>query len=158
MDEGQTRREFCGKVCRGVSLAAVGGALGAMLQSCGSSPSGPSSLHNLPIVSGADAAGAVVVTIDASSPLAAVGSVALVQSPSSLLLVAHTAQDTFNAMSAACTHAACTVSAYDGGQTFVCPCHGSEFDTSGKVVSGPARSALRQLHTQFSGNQLTVTA
>jgi Rieske Fe-S protein len=158
MDEdGQTRREFCTHVCRAVSLAAVGGALGSVLQSCGGNPTGPSSFQALPIVSARDAAGSVVVTIDSASALAAVGSVALVQSPSAFALVVHTAQDSFTAFTAMCTHSACTISGYDGGQTFVCPCHGSEFSANGQVVSGPARSALRQFRTQFADNVLTVT-
>jgi cytochrome b6-f complex iron-sulfur subunit len=46
-------------------------------------------------------------------------------------------------MSLVCTHLGCIVSATDGG--FLCPCHGSEFDKDGNVVSGPAPSALAWL-------------
>jgi len=159
-DEGPTRREFCGSVCWAASLAAIGGALGSALQGCGggTGTTGPSSLQSLPTVSGTDASGAIVVTIDAASPLAAVGSVALVRSASAMALVAHTGQDSFAAFSAICTHQTCTITGYDGSQTFVCPCHGSQFSTSGQVVSGPARSALRSLRALLTNNVLTITA
>jgi cytochrome b6-f complex iron-sulfur subunit len=40
---------------------------------------------------------------------------------------------------------------------FVCPSHGSQFDSSGRVVTGPAGNALQQYATQFSGNVLTIS-
>jgi cytochrome b6-f complex iron-sulfur subunit len=48
--------------------------------------------------------------------------------------------NSFRAASAICTHLGCTVNL--AGNGFHCPCHGSVFDPSGKVVSGPAPSAL----------------
>lgn len=156
MSEEQTRRQFC---TRAMSMAAFGGALGTILQGCGSgsNPTSAGSIQALPVVSGSDVSGGVVVNVGASSPLAAVGSAALVQTPRSLVLVAHTAQDSFTALSAACTHAACTIQGYEN-QTFVCTCHGSQFGTSGQVVSGPAFAPLTQYHTQFASGVLTITA
>jgi cytochrome b6-f complex iron-sulfur subunit len=48
--------------------------------------------------------------------------------------------NSFRAASAVCTHLGCTVNL--AGNGFHCPCHGSVFDKSGAVVSGPAPSAL----------------
>ncbi|SPE52854.1 Rieske (2Fe-2S) domain protein [Verrucomicrobia bacterium] len=48
--------------------------------------------------------------------------------------------NSFRAASAVCTHLGCTVNLAGGG--FHCPCHGSVFDTSGTVVSGPAPAGL----------------
>jgi cytochrome b6-f complex iron-sulfur subunit len=154
-DAGQTRRQFC---TRAVSVAAFGGVLGTILQGCGGgNPASPSSFQSLPVVSGSDVNGGVVVNVDAASPLAAVGSAALVQSPGALVLVAHTAQDSFTALSAMCTHAACTVQGWANGR-FVCPCHGSQFSTTGQVVNGPAFAPLRQYNAQFASGVLTITA
>ena len=44
------------------------------------------------------------------------------------------------ALSAVCTHLGCTVNL--AGDGFHCPCHGSVFDKSGAVVSGPAPTGL----------------
>lgn len=156
--EERTRRQFCVNVCHAASLAALGGGLAAVLQGCGSgsNPAGPGgSFQQLPIVNGTPGNGSVSVTVDSSSPLAAVGSTALLQSVAGNFLVAHTAQDTYVALTAMCTHQACTVSGVSNG-TYVCPCHGSQFTTSGRVVGGPAPAPLRQFQTQFGGNVLTV--
>ena len=48
--------------------------------------------------------------------------------------------NSFRAASAVCTHLGCTVNL--AGNGFHCPCHGSVFDQSGVVASGPAPSPL----------------
>jgi cytochrome b6-f complex iron-sulfur subunit len=48
--------------------------------------------------------------------------------------------NSFRAASAICTHLGCTVNL--SGDGFHCPCHGSVFDQSGRVVSGPAPAGL----------------
>jgi cytochrome b6-f complex iron-sulfur subunit len=153
MDE--TRRTFCANACRAASAVALGGALPPMFAACGGG-SGSSNAQNLPIISGSFVNPAITVAIDASSPLAAVGALALVTSPGGNVLVARTSATTFNALSSGCTHAACTVSGFSG-QVFVCPCHGSEFDISGRVVGGPAPSPLPAFRTSFVGTVLTIS-
>ena len=51
------------------------------------------------------------------------------------------AQGGFYAISLACTHLGCTVSATQGG--FTCPCHESEYAVDGKVLKGPASENLK---------------
>jgi cytochrome b6-f complex iron-sulfur subunit len=80
-----------------------------------------------------------------------------VRSSAGDVLVAHTAQGSFTALSALCTHQACEITGF-ANQSFVCPCHGSVFNTSGGVVSGPASAPLHQYQTQFSNNVLTISA
>jgi cytochrome b6-f complex iron-sulfur subunit len=48
------------------------------------------------------------------------------------------------AMSAVCTHLGCIARRQENGQ-FLCPCHGSKFTANGKVIAGPAPSALNWL-------------
>jgi cytochrome b6-f complex iron-sulfur subunit len=142
-----------------MGLAALGAT--ALLEACGgggpTSASGGINAPTLPRVSGTSAGGGIQVAIDASSPLVAPGSAALVTSPAGTLLVARTAGDTFSALTATCTHQGCTITEFQGS-TYVCPCHGSQFDTSGKVLSGPASRSLQQFHTQFANGVLTITA
>jgi cytochrome b6-f complex iron-sulfur subunit len=148
------RREFVTQAYQVVSLAT----LGSILQACSGNPSGPSSsAPSLTTVSGTVSAGAVNVTIDAASPLATVGGAALVQSSAGNFLVSRTAQDTFVALTAICTHEQCTVSGFQSSR-YVCPCHGSQYSTTGAVLQGPATRALSQFSTRFANNILTITA
>jgi cytochrome b6-f complex iron-sulfur subunit len=148
----RTRRTFCA----GAATLVLGGAFGSVFEGCGG-PTSPSNVSSLPTVGGTRVATGVTVTVDASSPLAAVGSAALVQSSAGDFLVARTAASTFTALTAICTHQTCTITGF-AGQDYVCPCHGSTFDTSGRVVGGPAPTALRQYPAQLSGTVLTITA
>jgi cytochrome b6-f complex iron-sulfur subunit len=156
----QSRREFCVAACHAASALAIG----SVLQSCGGgggNPAGPSGggtpAPALTVINVTPAGGAATLTVDGASPLAAVGSAAMVRTGSSGdLLVARTAQDTFSALTATCTHEACSINGFRS-PNFVCPCHGSQFSTSGQVINGPATRALRTYPTQFSGNTLTIT-
>jgi cytochrome b6-f complex iron-sulfur subunit len=48
--------------------------------------------------------------------------------------------NTFQCLSAVCTHLGCTVN--NTGSGYHCPCHGSLFDAQGKVKGGPAPRPL----------------
>lgn len=133
-------------------------ALAALAESCGGvggSGSGPSNISQLATVNGTASGSTVQVQIDSSSPLAAVGGAALVRSSSGLFLVARTGDQTFTALTSTCTHQTCTITGFDGSD-FVCPCHGSRFTTSGRVVNGPAPAPLRTFSTAFANNVLTI--
>ena len=147
-----TRREFCVRTCHAVSLLTIGAAFHA----CGGSPTSPSSAPALPTVSGTLVNRSLSIAIDASSPLAAVGGAATVQVSTGVYLIARTAQSTFTALTAICTHEGCTVSGF-ANSVYVCLCHGSEYSTSGAVVQGPASSPLRQFPTTFANNVVTVS-
>ena len=151
--DDQTRRTFC---AHAATLAVFGGVLGTILPGC-SSPTSPGNVPMLQAISGVRVSGGVTLTIDANSPLSAVGAAALVQSSIGDFLVAHTAQTVFVALSAICTHQTCTITGF-GNQSYVCPCHGSTFDTSGRVLGGPAPAPLHQYATQFANGVLTITA
>ena len=151
-----TRREFCASACH----AATAVALGSVLQSCGGGSSagpggGSTAAPPLTVVNGAVVAGAVTVGVDGGSPLAPVGGAALVRSTVGDFLVARTAQDSFTALTAICTHEACTITGFRS-PTYVCPCHGSQYSTAGQVLSGPATRSLRTFPTQLTGTTLTI--
>ena len=154
----QTRRQFCARTCQ---LLALGGAIAATLESCGGG--GPTSANGLgggvsalPTVSGTLSGSTITVTVTGTA-LATAGTLALVTTAGGDVLVARTDASTFVALSAGCTHQACEITGFSG-QSYVCPCHGSRFDTSGRVVNGPAVSPLPQFQTQFSNDVLTITA
>ncbi len=152
----QTRREFCLQACQAVSLAVLGSALSTLLESCGSKNPVDSGGGDLATIQASLANGTITLTIEANSPLATVGSAALVQYSNSALLVARTAQDSFTALTAICTHQGCTITGYSN-QVYMCPCHGSRFGTNGSVIQGPASRALQKYQTQFANNQLVIT-
>jgi Rieske Fe-S protein len=151
-----SRRKFCTHACQ----AATAVALGSVLQGCGGgggNPSGPSIPSSTPltVVNGTVAGAAITVSVDAPSPLAAVGGAALVRSGAGDVLTYRTAQDAFSAVTAMCTHEACTITGING-QTYVCPCHGSQFTVTGSVVSGPATRSLRTYSTSLAGTTLSI--
>ena len=58
-------------------------------------------------------------------------------------------------VSAICTHLGCVLQKTDSG--FRCPCHGSNYDKQGGVLSGPAPRSLDWLKMEFSHDgQLVV--
>ena len=46
------------------------------------------------------------------------------------------------AISLVCTHLGCTVEKNKDGDGFTCPCHGSRYNKSGRVLEGPATKSL----------------
>ena len=55
-----------------------------------------------------------------------------------------------------CTHLGCGYHWDAAGQQFKCPCHGSAFDVSGRVVGGPAPRPLDVLPSKVEGGRLLV--
>jgi cytochrome b6-f complex iron-sulfur subunit len=50
------------------------------------------------------------------------------------------------ALNAVCTHLGCVVPWNRAANKFMCPCHGSQYDETGKVVRGPAPLSLALAH------------
>ena len=55
-------------------------------------------------------------------------------------------KDGFEALSLVCPHLGCQVDIKNAG--FECPCHGSQFNSDGGLVKGPANSPLRKLRVE----------
>lgn len=49
-------------------------------------------------------------------------------------------------LNAVCTHLGCVVPWVQAENKFKCPCHGSQYDSTGKVVRGPAPLSLALAH------------
>ena len=148
-----SRRNFCLHACQTASCLAIG----SILEACGGGGgSSPSNVPQLSIINGNVSGNTVVVQIDSTSPLAAVGGAAMVRSSGGSFLVSRTAQETFAALTSTCTHETCTITGFDT-TNYVCPCHGSKFTTAGRVVNGPANAPLRAFATQFSNNVLAIS-
>ena len=158
MDNPKTsRREFC---AHAISLVTVT----SLIEGCGGSgnPAGPGggggggTVPQLSTVGGTISGNTVTVSNVSGTALANVGSAALVQAGGTNVLAVRAGQDTINAFTAVCTHEQNIVTGFQSNN-FVCPAHGSQFNTSGAVVQGPATQRLRQFTTQFTNNVLTIT-
>ena len=150
-----SRRVFCVHAGQAISLASLASLLPA-LQGCGGSSTGPSDVPQLSTIIASIVGSTVTLTIDAASPLNAVGGAALVQASGQSFLVAQTSAGSFTALTAICTHEGCTVTGFQNSQ-YVCPCHGSTYSTSGQVLQGPAPQSLRSFATRFANTVLTIT-
>jgi menaquinol-cytochrome c reductase iron-sulfur subunit len=60
------------------------------------------------------------------------------------------------AYSPICPHLGCGYRWEDERQKFLCPCHNSVFDLSGRVLAGPAPRPLDTLPTQVEGKRLFI--
>ncbi|MEP7019404.1 MAG: Rieske 2Fe-2S domain-containing protein [Pseudonocardiales bacterium] len=63
----------------------------------------------------------------------------------------------FTALDATCPHQGCPVNFVSAQAGFVCPCHQSSFDASGKVLSGPASSDLKSIPLSVVGQDIRST-
>ena len=99
--------------------------------------------------------GSAVAVDVAGSALATVGGAVLVESIAGVFLLARTAEGSFTAVDAVCSHQSCTVTGI-ADTTYVCPCHGSRYDRNGRVLAGPATAALRQFPTSFASGVVTI--
>ena len=59
-------------------------------------------------------------------------------------------QGGLTAISLTCTHLGCTVESKSEG--YACPCHGSRFDTQGRVIRGPAQKPLKLFRTAITSD------
>jgi cytochrome b6-f complex iron-sulfur subunit len=59
-------------------------------------------------------------------------------------------------INAVCTHLGCVVPWNKSENKFMCPCHGSQYDETGKVVRGPAPLSLPLVHADVTDNDKVV--
>ena len=60
-------------------------------------------------------------------------------------------------INAVCTHLGCVVPWNSGENKFICPCHGSQYDNTGKVVRGPAPLSLALVHANVQDDKVSFT-
>ncbi|MCT7355984.1 FAD-dependent oxidoreductase [Streptomyces sp. 15-116A] len=72
------------------------------------------------------------------------GEGAVVRAEGGRLAVYRDDDGTLHAVSARCTHLGCLVAFNAAERAWECPCHGSRFDTGGKVIQGPATRPLER--------------
>lgn len=60
----------------------------------------------------------------------------------------------FTAFDATCPHQGCEVEFQSPSTGFTCPCHGSRFDATGKLLSGPATTGLTPVPVKAEGGEI----
>jgi cytochrome b6-f complex iron-sulfur subunit len=60
-------------------------------------------------------------------------------------------------INAVCTHLGCVVPWNASENKFMCPCHGSQYDSTGKVVRGPAPLSLALAHATEVDDKISFT-
>lgn len=140
--EGVSRRKFLKAVA--VSSGAI--AAGSLLAGCAgqSAPTGGITLDLTKPENNALTVNGGTLAIDANN-----------LDSQGLLLVRAEAGDV-KVYSRRCTHAGCTVGGFENGVAR-CPCHGSQFDQSGKVIQGPAGAPLKDYQSVLSGSTVTIS-
>lgn len=140
-----TRRDIIQRVLAGSVTLIV---LPQVLTSCSKDEDDPNPSGNPP-------PGSTDVTIDLNDS----ANSALTNTGGSLIknniLVINLGAD-FSAVSSICTHQGCTVGYNSTAGIIQCPCHGSQYETSGTVITGPATRALKLYTITREGDILTI--
>lgn len=152
-----TRREFLEKSVKGIGAVALGSFVVTFANSCSSdsNPTEPTDNNG-----NGDATLTVDLTQQANQALATVGGTLALGSnviDSKGILLYRETETVVKAYSRECTHQQCTIGAFNSSGISTCPCHGSQFNTSGNVANGPASNSLRRYNASLEGNIITIT-
>lgn len=60
------------------------------------------------------------------------------------------------AINAICTHLGCVVPWNVAEQKYMCPCHGSQYNSQGKVIRGPAPKSLSLAELEINDNKVIL--
>lgn len=153
-NEQNTRRDFILNNIKKIGIVSLGVYTISYLNSCSSdsNPAAPQGNSN------------AVVTLDitqaANAPLKTIGGTVAINGndlDNSGMLIVRQSETGILAFSRTCTHQGCTVPNFQNGIS-TCPCHGSQYNTSGNVVTGPAPAPLKKYKAVLAGNIITITA
>ena len=146
------RREFVKDTLTGISTVAFGSLMLVNQSGCREgSPTAP--------INNSDETITVDLSSSENSALAMIGGTLALGAnglDSKGILLYRQSDTNVLAFSRNCTHNGCTIGSFQNG-TSACPCHGSQFDTSGSVVNGPAVNPLYQYSATITGNIVTIT-
>ena len=146
------RREFIKDTLTGISTVAFGSFMLVNQGGCSEgSPTAPSNNSDQTIT--------VDLSLSENSALVTVGGALALGSnviDSKGILLYRQSDTNVLAFSRNCTHNSCTIDSFQNG-TSTCPCHGSQFNTSGNVVVGPAVNPLTQYSAAIADNIVTIT-
>lgn len=145
-----SRRKFLEKTGTSVVLATFGA---AFFTSCSSTEDADPKVVVPPGNSGNGitiAGSTITINLSIQTALNTSGNWLLIENAQTLVA---NVNGSFAALTSVCTHTGCDKNWTFGSNRFTCTCHNSVFDTSGKVLSGPAPLPL----TQFTTTKVNAT-
>lgn len=151
----KSRREFLIDTAKTAGIIISSTAIAALINSCGED-SNPVS------ITGTGQKVSLDLTQSQFSALANVGGKVTLNGgipagvPSNGALIFKKSETEFLVFDRTCTHQACQIGGFNSQGISSCPCHGSQFNTDGNVVNGPASNALRKYSAVLSGNILEI--
>jgi Rieske Fe-S protein len=106
---------------------------------------------------GVNNGGSVSLDVQVSNfpALANVGGIARVDNGGTPVAAVRTAASAFSAFSLICPHFGCTVGI--NGTSFLCPCHGAQFASTGSWIGGQRTSNLRSLSAKYDATTGVLT-
>lgn len=145
MNEKSNRRNFIKNAGKLIILSPLVGKItngGSLLAALNSENTAPSIVGNKP----------KIINLADYPSLNKIGGYEMI---SSKVIVIRVSESKFVALNITCTHKKCEVE-FDGTK-FECPCHGSEFSKTGKVLNGPAKKNLISYKTEYNSEDNTLT-
>ena len=73
------------------------------------------------------------------------------------LILIHDGEKKLEALSAVCTHLGCIVGFNKDRQQIICPCHNGIFSLTGKNISGPPPTPLKQYSTNVIKKEIIIS-
>jgi cytochrome b6-f complex iron-sulfur subunit len=98
----------------------------------------------------------VNITVDLNTEIPNVGNSVIKQGVIIVRLAETNDPASFTAVQANCTHEGSIIGFNTSQGIFICPNHGSQFNTSGSVVLGPATNSLKKYTIVISGSTMTI--
>jgi Rieske Fe-S protein len=136
---GTSRREF-------LATSAASAVAALLATACGGA-SGTTGVDTGPV--------SLSVQVSGYPGLANVGGIARVDNGGTPVAAVRTGASTFAAFSLICPHFGCTVGI--NGSSFLCPCHGAQFASSGTWIGGQRTTNLTSLTTSYNATTGVLT-
>lgn len=150
-EKNQSRREF-GELLGKLTAASWGaGVFAPFFTSC---VQGKNHAGNENSDSSNDNLGTAILLSD-HPELQQIGGFVVLKVNSKKVIVFREDENTYQALSAICTHQGCTVSLNQSDQ-LDCPCHDSRFSAAGDVIQGPATRPLASYAVTYDADSQTL--
>jgi Rieske Fe-S protein len=80
-----------------------------------------------------------------------------VESVGGKIIVVRSAENTYNAIAAKCTHKGCIIGYDADNKRFECPCHGSQYGLDGSVLHGPTVKPLQAYSVSIANGIVSIS-